>query len=131
MTRQGDVVLDTSVWILAFRGTDQVMLERARDLLFADRVVICGPILFELGRGIKHSERRAILPLLGAVRSVPFDQPDWIAAGELDAALRSAGVTIPPMDVLIARICIREGLPLWTLDRHFAEVPGLTLLDGP
>lgn len=131
MTASSDMVLDTSVWITAFRGNEPEILERARNLIAADRVVTCGPILFEIGRGIRRSERRSILPLLGAVRAIPFDESDWSAAGEIDAELRGRGVTIPPMDVLIARACIREGLPLWTLDRHFEEIPGLDLIGLP
>lgn len=130
MIRSEGVVLDTSIWITAFRGDDESILDRARDLIAADRVVICGPIQFELGRGIKRAERERVLPLLAAVRTTRFDEADWAAAGALDSSLRAKGLTIPPMDILISRVCIREALPLWTLDRHFEKVPGLVLFDG-
>lgn len=53
----------------------------------------------------------------------------WDAAGDLDASLRKKGVTIPPMDVLIARICLHHKVSLFTLDEHFRAVPGLQVFE--
>ena len=39
-------------------------------------------------------------------------------AGDLLAALRSAGVTVPFNDALIAAVAISAGLELWTRDTH-------------
>lgn len=44
---------------------------------------------------------------------------------EIRRGLRSQGVTIPPFDLLIARVCVRENVPLYTFDDHFDGIPGL------
>ena len=120
-------MLDTSVWVSAFRNEDADVTARTRDMLTKDVVLTCGPILLEIRRGLKRRERARLVPLLDALRRVNFHEADWDEAGDLDAKLRQRGITIPPMDILIARLCLRENLPLWTLDTHFESVPGLKL----
>jgi predicted nucleic acid-binding protein len=97
-------------------------------LLEEDFAVTCGPILMELRRGLKKEDKKKVLGLLSAVNRVPVSEDDWEKAGDLDASLREKGVTVPPMDVLIARICIREKLRLYTLDTNFQSIPGLELV---
>jgi hypothetical protein len=121
------VMVDTSAWIDAFRRGDAPVAAELRSLLVADRARTCGPVLFEVQRGLRPRERRLVLPLMAAVRCVPFDEGDFPRAAELDFGLRSRGDTLPIMDVLIAAACLRHGLPLLTLDRHFERVPGLRI----
>ncbi|MDL1959289.1 MAG: hypothetical protein LWW99_08000 [Deltaproteobacteria bacterium] len=54
----------------------------------------------------------------------------WEQAGDLDASLRRKGITIPPMDILIAQTCRRHDVSLFALDEHFSSVPGLRLFQG-
>ncbi len=121
------VLLDTSVWIDALRGKTPEIVAGTQALLNDDRVLTCGPVLFEIKRGIRAEERKKILSLFDALLRLPFDEAVWDLAGELDASLRGRGVTIPPMDVLIAQICLHYKVYLFTLDEHFQSVPGLKL----
>jgi len=57
------------------------------------------------------------------------DEAVWDAAGDLDASLRRNGTTIPPMDVLIAQVCLHHKVSLFTLDEHFNSIPGLKLYE--
>ena len=59
--------------------------------------------------------------------SILIDEQDWELTGKLDASLRSNGITIPRMDLLIARICLRNNVPLFTLDQHFEAIEGIRL----
>ncbi len=119
------VMLDTSIWIDAFRGRSPEILQLTRKLINEDRVCTCGPIVFEIRRGLRMSEQKRVLPLFDALIRVKFDESTWEAAGTLDASLRKKGATIPPMDILIASVCLEHGTPLWTLDQHFEKIPGL------
>lgn len=119
------VMIDTPVWVEAFRGSDPKMVEAVRDLLINDRVAICGPVRFELLQGLRPHERKKIFPLLEAVPSLDFDERDWLEAGELAAALRRKGKTLPMADVLIGHLCRKNGLPILTLDKHFHDIPKL------
>lgn len=121
------VMVDTSVWISAFRGKSGDVVKITRQLLNNDRVLTCGPVLFEIRRGMRESERKRTMSLMEAMIRLPFGESDWDRAGELDGLLRSQGITLPPMDVLIARICLHHKVPLFSLDRHFESVPNLKL----
>jgi len=119
------VVLDTSVWIDAFRGKTPHIVEAAQGLLKDDRILICGPVLFEIKRGLRPPDRKKILPLLDALIRLSVDETVWDAAGDLDASLRKKGITIPPMDVIIAQVCLHHKVALFALDEHFNSISGL------
>ncbi|MEA3361212.1 MAG: PIN domain-containing protein [Thermodesulfobacteriota bacterium] len=121
------VLLDTSVWIDALRGKTSKIVMTTKELLKDDRVLTCGPIIFEIKRGLRHEERKKILPLFDALIRLSVDETLWDAAGDLDASLRSKGATIPPMDVIIAQVCLHHKVCLFTLDEHFRSVPELKL----
>ncbi len=121
------VLLDTSVWVDALRGKTPKIVTKTQGLLNDDRVLTCGPVIFEIKRGIRPKERKKILPLFDALIRLSFDEALWDSAGDLDASLRKKGVTIPPMDTIIAQVCLYHNVCLFTLDEHFRSVPGLKL----
>ncbi|MDO9515950.1 MAG: PIN domain-containing protein [Syntrophales bacterium] len=123
------VLLDTSVWIDALRGITSNIVATTQELLKDDRVLTCGPVIFEIKRGLRPSERNRIMPLFNALIRLPFDETVWDAAGDLDASLRKKGITIPPMDVIIAQVCLHHKVSLFTLDEHFRSVPGLKVFE--
>jgi predicted nucleic acid-binding protein len=123
------VLLDTSVWIDALRGKTPEIVVVAQGLLNDDRVLTCGPVIFEIKRGLRLPERKKILPLFDALIRLSVGETIWDAAGDLDATLRKKGITIPPMDVLIAQICLHHKVVLFTLDEHFRSVPGLKMFE--
>lgn len=124
------VLLDTSVWIDALRGKTSKIVATTQELLKDDRVLTCGPVIFEIKRGLRPEERKKILPLFDALIRLSVDETLWDAAGDLDASLRRKGITIPPMDVIIAQICLYYKVCLFTMDEHFRSVPGLKLFKG-
>lgn len=124
------VLIDTSTWIAAFRGRPENVKKITRTLLNDDRALTCGPVLFEIYRGLHASERKKIIPLMKAIIRLPIDEKDWEIAGNLDASLRTKGITIPPMDILIAQVCLRNNVPIFALDQHFECINGLRLFKG-
>jgi len=124
------VLLDTSVWIDALRGKTPEIVALTRELLNDDRILTCGPVIFEINRGLRHSERKGIMSLFDALTRLPVEEGVWEQAGDLDASLRRKGITIPPMDILIAQTCRHHDVSLLTLDEHFSSVPGLKLFQG-
>jgi predicted nucleic acid-binding protein len=130
MSGEQQILLDTSVWVDALRGRTPTVVEAVRDLLREDRIVRCDVVGAELRVGLRDRERRKVLDLFSAVPNVAVDSADWEAAGDLGARLRERGVTIPLTDLLIARVCLRHGLELFSLDAHFQHVEGLKLRRG-
>ena len=123
------VLLDTSVWIDAFQGKTPDIVAVVQGLLNDDRILTCGPVIFEIKRGLRPPERKKILPLFSALIRLSVDETVWDAAGDLDASLRKKGITIPPMDVIIAQVCLHHKVFLFTLDEHFRSVSGLKLFE--
>jgi predicted nucleic acid-binding protein len=101
--------------------------DMTRELLNDDRVLTCGPVIFEINQGLRHSEHKGITSLFDALTRLPVEEGAWEQAGDLDASLRRKGITIPPMDILIAQTCRHYDVSLFTLDEHFSSVPGLKL----
>ena len=124
------VLLDTSVWIDALRGKTHGIVAVTQGLLSDDRVLTCGPVIFEIKRGLRPPEKKKVLPLFDALIRLSFDEIVWDAAGDLDASLRKKGITIPPMDVIIAQVCLYHKVFLFTLDEHFHSVPGLKMFEA-
>lgn len=121
------VLLDSSVWIDAFRGKTPHIVAVTQTLLNDDRILICGPVIFEIKRGLRPPDRKKILPLLDALIRLSVEETVWDAAGDLDASLRKKGITIPPMDVIIAQVCLHHKVSLFTLDEHFSSISNLKL----
>lgn len=48
--------------------------------------------------------------------------------GQIKAKLRSKGKPIPENDIWIAASAIEHKLPIYTSDRHFNDIEGLTIL---
>jgi predicted nucleic acid-binding protein len=124
------VLLDTSVWIDALRGRTPEIVALTRGLLNDDRILTCGPVIFEINRGLRLTERKRITSLFDALTRLPVEEKIWEQAGDLDVLLRRKGITIPPMDILIAQICRHHDVSLCTLDEHFSSVPGLKLFQA-
>ncbi|SPD73288.1 putative Ribonuclease VapC19 [uncultured Desulfobacterium sp.] len=121
------VLLDTSVWVDALRGKTPQVVSLTKNLLDEDRALTCWPVIYEIKRGLRSSERDKILPLFDALIRLPVGENIWDLAGDLDASLRNKGVTVPPMDILIAEICIYHDVHLFTLDEHFKSINKLKL----
>jgi predicted nucleic acid-binding protein len=51
-----DVLVDTSIWIDAFRGANPTVKNALDSLLAEDRVVFCGVVEMELLHGIRPKE---------------------------------------------------------------------------
>jgi len=123
------VLLDTSVWIDALQGRTPHIVKMTQELLNEDRILTCGPVIFEIKRGLRPPERKKILPLFDALIRLSVDETIWDAGGDLDASLRKKGITIPPMDVIIAQVCLHHKVFLFTLDEHFRSVPRLKIFE--
>ena len=55
----------------------------------------------------------------------------WKRAGELSAALRRKGITLPLSDLVVAAIALERSCQVFTLDHHFRQIPGVKLYPMP
>ena len=117
------ILIDTSAWIDFFHGVEPVA-ELVDEALADGSAALCGMVELEIRHGTRGKNER-LLSGLTALPRIPTQEQDYALAGDMLAALRRKGVTIPGTDGLIAHLAIRHDLPLLDHDAHFAHVPRL------
>jgi predicted nucleic acid-binding protein len=122
------VIADTSVWIEYLRGGDEGPRAALRDLIRTEQVALVGVVLAELLQGCRTpKESGAILAEVTSLQFLEAGFSAWRRTGELSASLRSSGITLPLSDILIAALALEHACQVYTLDPHFAQIPGLPL----
>jgi tRNA(fMet)-specific endonuclease VapC len=146
-------MLDTDTFILLLRGTALVHPRSAREKSVATaakkirercikdtgegwRVGLSAISLAELEYGLRASgryeaKRPALQQVLLPFESFPFDPVDCVHHyGRVRATLEAAGMTIGPLDLLIAAHALALGATLITHNtREFKRVPDLNIDD--
>ena len=119
------ILVDTSVWIAAFRRARGDEAAHLRTLLDAGAVAMTPPIRIELLSGSGAADlpklRRVLsaLPVYGPTPA-SFDRIE----GWIDKAVR-AGRRFAVADLLIAAVAAENDLAIWSLDGDFAEMAAL------
>jgi predicted nucleic acid-binding protein len=115
------ILVDTSAWVDFFRGIG--IADRVDELLLANEVALCGPVVTELRRGLRSgSERRRVIPLLEGCHQLEQPEALWEEAGELGYLLARKGVTVKTKDLLIATYALSHRVPLLALDSDFEAI---------
>ncbi|HYA86233.1 MAG TPA: PIN domain-containing protein [Nitrospirota bacterium] len=125
--KSSDILADTSVWIEFFKQRSAIG-DALEALILEDSVWVCGVVLFELVQGVSMEAERA--KIIGTVSHLPYAEMTpalWQKAGDLSSSLRRKGLTIPVSDILISAVAIENRLHIFTLDGHFADIPGVKL----
>lgn len=123
-----DVLVDTSVWIDFFRNEEGRSGDLLDSLLEEDRVVLCGVVEMEIFQGLRKKEQHEVQSVFELIPYIEITREDFIASGTLWQSLRKKGETIPSTDCLIAELCIRHNLALFSLDSHFDKIKELKRL---
>ena len=133
------LVLDSSIIIAAERrGDSRTQLIQLIASTMADQEVVLSAVgLTE----IVHAIYRASVPrvrirreqfiqeLLTDVEVLPYTRSTAMIAGRIDGEQRSAGITIPSVDVLIGATALEVGYSVLTVNvRDFQRIPGLRVL---
>ncbi len=113
------ILIDTSVLVDYLRSpTDQTL--RAFE---ENAAAICGVTRAEVLAGArKPADLDRIAKSLDALEQVVIHDSIWARLGRNLSFLRTAGVTVPFADALIATIAIENDLAVWTRDAHFAQI---------
>ncbi len=117
------ILVDTSVWSLAFRRpkpADSPEVTELQELIREARVQLIGPIRQEILSGIR--ERSQFLSLQAYLRAFPdlrLDTADFERAAELFNICRGRGVQGSNYDFLLCAVSDRHGMPILTTDRDF------------
>jgi len=118
-------IVDTTIWIDFFRGTDTPEVRELQRMIDASEdVCICGVILTEVLQGIREDKdyaetSAAFEPFL----FLPMTQRTFIRAADLYRTLRRTGTTVRnAVDCMIASVAIEHDIPLLHNDRDFDAI---------
>ena len=123
------VLVDTSVWVEAFRRPSRLKLETVVDF---DDVVTCLPVVQEVLQGFRDERAFALardamfaLPMVDS----PMPRATFDQAIDLYRAGRRAGLTVRSgVDCLIAACALRHGLELLHHDRDYETLARVSTL---
>lgn len=127
--RSQGILLDTSAIIAHFRGKiDLFTLAAPEEPLFISLVVL-GELYkgaLKSGNPAKHQVKiNDLLQVVGVLQSDAATSQQYASTA---VALEAKGRPIPQNDIWIASVAIEMDMPLATLDAHFDQVDGLTVL---
>ncbi len=121
------VIVDTSIWIEFFKQKS-LFGDRLETLILENATWVCGTIIFELMQGIKSdTEKFKILETLADMNYIEMSKLLWLKSAELSAFLKKKGVNLPLSDILIAAVALEYDLSIFTLDKHFNQIPGVRI----
>ena len=87
-------------------------------------VWICGVVLFELVQVVRTEDEKAkVLDALSNLSYAEMTKDLWQKAGELSASVKKKGLNLPLSDIFIAALAIEHNLKIFTLDKHFEQLP--------
>jgi predicted nucleic acid-binding protein len=125
------ILPDTCAWIDFFRGKESSLTVAVEKSLLQAETVTCGVVIMELLQGVKSSrEEKLVLNAFQALTHLEMNRDLWASAGRLAAVLRAKGHNIPFSDIIIATLTTHHHCTLLTVDRHFEDIPGLSISRG-
>jgi predicted nucleic acid-binding protein len=117
------VIVDTSVWSLALRRGDQDHIpcaDELRGLIQDHRVQMMGPIRQEILSGIRsESQFNTLKKHLDNFPDLPIISEDYVEAARYFNLCRSKGIQGSNTDFLVCSLCVRNELPIYTIDKDF------------
>lgn len=123
-----NVIVDTSVWSLAFRRSragprgDVRMVEELTELIREGRAVLMGPIRQELLSGISDTRQfTALRDRLRAFADMSVHEQDYERAAEFSNSCRQAGVQGSHVDLLICSVAAGSGSAILSTDKDFTR----------
>jgi predicted nucleic acid-binding protein len=123
------VAADTSSMVAFLQGDLGADVERVREALAGDQLVLPPPVFTELVSDPRIED--AVVDQLRAIRKHALGSDSWERAGRLRAAVLRRKGRARLGDALIAQFCLDNDLPLITRDRgfgHFAAVSKLEIV---
>ena len=117
------VLVDTSVWSIAFRRgspSHTGLVTELKSLIQARRVVMIGPIRQELLSGIREKGQfDALKGHLNAFPDLNLIEDDYVTAAHFFNLCRVRGIQGSNTDYLICSAAVRHNLEIFTTDKDF------------
>jgi predicted nucleic acid-binding protein len=123
------VIIDTSVWSLALRRSEQnnipenaIWINELKELINENRVVLIGPIRQELLSGISDQNKFNVLKSrLSVFDDFPIHTENYDDAAYFFNLCRSKGIQGSHIDFLICSVASSQNMSIFTNDRDFIK----------
>jgi predicted nucleic acid-binding protein len=118
------LLVDTSVWSLAFRRDAEAVAPEVKTLQHAlegaDQVFTTGLVLQELLQGFAGPKARSqLIERFAALGFLQPDREDHIDAAEVRNSCHRHGVQIGTIDAVLIQLCLKNDLVLLSSDNDF------------
>ena len=118
------LLVDTSVWSLAFRRDTEAAVAEVKTLQHAlegaDQVFTTGLVLQEVLQGFAGPKARSqLIERFAALGFLQPDRQDHIEAAEVRNSCRRNGVQIGTIDAVLIQLCRKHDLVLLSADNDF------------
>ncbi len=123
------IILDTDVVIDFFTGIFPEA-EGVLKLISQEEAALTAISVFELYAGVERKRRLdQIETFIRDLTILPLDVIEAALAGKIFTQLKSKGQLIGNHDILIAAVCLTNGLPLYTKNViHFSKIKDIQIL---
>jgi predicted nucleic acid-binding protein len=112
--------IDTSAWILAFKGAEAKLSLLVDYLLKENSVATSGIITLELSYGIKNQkEFKELKEEMKSLIWLEMSEEVWDRAYSIAFQARRKAITVPATDILISALVIENNCTLLHSDKHF------------
>lgn len=123
------IVVDTSVWIAAFRSGDGPDATTLRALLEEDEVALPVPLRVEILSGASRADGPLLGRLLSALPMLYPTDDTWQRIGPWLERATAAGDHFGMGDLLIAALAAEVGAMVWSHDRDFGRMRRLKFVE--
>jgi len=112
-------LIDTTIWILYFRG-EKGLEEEIKSLILEERAVSTEIVILEVLRGAKsQKEYSQLYADFTALPVLKIDDVIWEKSYKIGFKLKKMGINVPLVDILIATIASQYNCCLLHRDKHF------------
>ena len=123
------IVVDTSVWVNAFRDRSSLEARHLSELLDSDVVAIAIPIRIELLSGARRIEQARLRRTLSALPTLYPTDATWRRLEDWLTTIKISGDWFGVGDLLIAGIGAENQAAIWSLDGDFERMAKLKLIN--
>ena len=122
------IVVDSSVWISAFRVSQGEDARILRALLDADDVALPLPVRSELLMGVRGAARAQLADRLKALPLLYPTDESWLTLDSWTERASRSGYTFSLGDLIVGILAAEAGALVWSHDQDFARLEKLKLV---
>jgi predicted nucleic acid-binding protein len=119
------IVVDTSVWVHAFRDPRADAAATLKKLIDLDEVCLPLPVRLELAAGFRRTDRAAFRRNVAALPVVVPTEETWGLMERWVDQAADAGYRFTLTDLMIAALAHELTALVWSLDRDFERMASL------